>query len=95
MPEKKSLLSRFGTELGAAISDIANGAIDLMADKVIPQGAAELSQALNGQSNAYVPYGTAQQPLDVEGPQQSYQAMLRSYAERGAQEQGQDVGVDR
>jgi len=91
---EKSLLSRFGAELKGAIKDIANGAIDLMADKVIPQGAAELSQAINSHSNGYVPYGTAQQPLDVEGPQQSYQAMLREYSQRG-QEQGQDVGVDR
>ena len=91
---EKSLLSRFGAEVKGAIEHIANGAIDLMAEKVIPQGAAELSQALNSQSNAYVPYGTAQQPLDVEGPQQSYQAMLREYSQRG-QEQGQDIGVDR
>lgn len=42
------------------------------------QGAAEISAALySGQSNAYTPYGYGQQPLEVEGPIQSYQDMLR------------------
>ena len=41
------------------------------------QGSAEISAALNSQSNAYVPYGAGQHALDVQGPQQSYQDMLR------------------
>lgn len=57
------------------------------------QGAAELDQALNSQSNAYVPYGSPQQPLEVEGPQQSYVDMLREASERAAPEQ--DRGLER
>ena len=63
-----------------------------MLDHKIAQGAAELSQALNSQSNAYVPYGVGQAPLDVEGPATSYQDQLRD-ASHGAghdQEQGLD-----
>ena len=56
------------------------------------QGAAELSQALNSQSNAYVPYGTGQAPLEVEGPVMSYQDMLRDASVRG---QEHDQGIDR
>jgi hypothetical protein len=48
-----------------------------MAVKKTVQGAAELSQALNSQSNAYVPYGAGQQALEIEGPQMNYQEMLR------------------
>ena len=55
------------------------------------QGAAEISQALNSQSNAYVPYGHAQQPLEVEGPQQSYQDMLREAAQGGGQEPDREL----
>lgn len=65
---------------------------DMLMQK-IAQGSAELSQALNSQSNTYVPYGTPQQPLEVEGPQQSYVDMLREAAERAAPEQ--DRGLER
>ena len=58
-----------------------------MIDHKVAQGAAELSQALNSQSNAYVPYGTGQQPLEVEGPQQSYLDTLRDASQRGGPEQ--------
>lgn len=64
-----------------------------MIDHKVAQGAAEMSQALYSQSNAYVPYGTGQQPLEVEGPLQSYQDMLRDAAERAAPEQ--DRGLER
>jgi len=47
------------------------------------QGAAEISQALNSGANAFVPYGAAQQPLEVEGPAMSYQDHLRQASERG------------
>jgi hypothetical protein len=77
---------------------------DYLKERVIPevgdmlthktaQGAAEISQALNSQSNAYVPYGVGQAPLEVEGPQTSYQDMLRD-ASRGA-EQEHSHGMDR
>ena len=75
---------------------------DYMKDRVAPeigdmlvqktaQGAAELSQALNSQSDAFVPYGVGQQQLAVEGSQQSYQDMLREASQRGVQEHGQDM----
>ena len=64
-----------------------------MLDQKLAQGAAELSQALNSQSNAYTPYGAGQQPLTVEGPATSYQDMLRDASERAGQEQ--DRGIDR
>jgi hypothetical protein len=56
------------------------------------QGAAELSQALNSQSNAYVPYGAAQSPLEVEGPGTSYQQSLREASERSGPEQDRGMG---
>lgn len=58
---------------------------DYLMDRVLPEigdalmhkvahGAAELSQGLNSQSNAYVPYGIGQAPLAVEdsAPQSLY-----------------------
>ncbi len=67
---------------------------DMLAQKTA-QGAAELSQALNSQSNAYVPYGTGQHPLEVEGPATSYQQMLREASERSGPEHGQSQEQDR
>jgi hypothetical protein len=81
--------------------------VDHIMDRVLPevgdmlmqktaQGAAELSMALNHQSTAYQPYGYAQKPLqphEVEGPQQSYQDMLRQASERQGPEQ--EKGIDR
>jgi hypothetical protein len=64
-----------------------------MFEHKIAQGAAELSQSLNSQSNAYVPYGTGQAPLDVEGPQQSYHEKLRDASQSAGREQ--DQGMDR
>lgn len=57
-----------------------------MIDHKVAQGAAEISQALYSQSNAYVPYGTGQQPLEVEGPLQSYQDMLREASQQAMPE---------
>jgi arginine utilization protein RocB len=64
-----------------------------MLDQKVAQGAAEVSQALNSQADAYVPYGAAQRPLEVEGPAVSYQEMLREASQREAPEQ--DLGMDR
>ena len=89
MDEERSLMGK----IWDGAKTLFNGTVDLLAEKVIPQGASELAQALNSQSNAYVPYGHAQQPLDVEGPQQSYQDMLREASERSAPEQ--DRGMER
>jgi hypothetical protein len=66
-----------------------------MLDHKIAQGAAELGQALNSQADGYVPYGTGQQPLEVEGPATSYQDMLREAAQQApAQEPTQDRGME-
>jgi hypothetical protein len=64
-----------------------------MLDQKIAQGAAEVGQALNSQSNAYVPYGAGQQPLEVEGPATSYQDVLRDASQSAGKEQ--DRGMDR
>ena len=84
--EKKSWMSR---ALNAVIDTLYG---ETMTQKVA-QGAAELSHALNSQSNAYVPYGYGQNPLEVEGPQQSYQDMLREASQHAAPEQ--DRGMER
>jgi arginine utilization protein RocB len=55
------------------------------------QGAAEISQALNSQSNAYVPYGVGQAPLEVEGPAMSYQDILREASQRVGPKQDREM----
>jgi arginine utilization protein RocB len=72
-------VSRFWKETG-----------DMLQQKTA-QGAAELAQALNSQSNAYVPYGMGQQPLEVEGPSTSYTEMLREASQRAQPEQDRDL----
>jgi len=72
------------------IDRIAPEVGDMLVHKTA-QGAAELSQALNSQSNAYVPYGTGQRPLEVEGPQVSYQDMIREASQRGEPEHGREI----
>lgn len=76
---QKGLWDRFKDWM---IDKFAPEAGEMMMQKVA-QGAAEISQALNSQSNAYVPYGHAQQPLEVERPGMSYQDHLRQASERG------------
>lgn len=63
---------------------------DMVVQK-IAQGSAEIGQAINSSADGYVPYGTGQQPLEVEGPMQSYQDMLRDAAQRGQQEQDREI----
>ena len=58
-------MSRFWKEVGQ------------MLDQKVAQGAAELGQAINSTADGYVPYGTGQQPLAVEGPATSYADMIR------------------
>jgi len=91
----RGLLERIGSHLVDRIKAIPGEAYQTLTDKVVPQGASEIAQALNSQSNAFVPYGHAQQPLDVEGPAQSYQDMLREASQRGGQEHGHEMGMDR
>jgi hypothetical protein len=78
---KDHFIDRFVPEVG-----------DMLSHK-ISQGAAELAQALNSQADGYVPYGTGQKPLEIEGPAMSYQDQLRDAAQRAGQEQ--DRGMDR
>ena len=77
---------------------------DYLIDRVVPeigdmlmqktaQGSAEVAQALFHQSTSFTPYGSGQQPLEVEGPAQSYQDMLRDAAQRAVPEQ--DRGLER
>ena len=89
MSEKKSLGSRFIDYLKERVLP----EVGQMLDHKIAQGAAELSQGLNSQSNAYVPYGVGQAPLEVEGPATSYQGMLRDASGHHAPEH--DRGMDR
>jgi hypothetical protein len=57
------------------------------------QGAAEMSQSLFSQSNAYVPYGAGQKPLEVEGPQQSHLDYMRDASNHGRDQD--DKGLSR
>lgn len=87
------------------------GAWEYMKDRVLPeigqmamqktaQGAAEICQTLMGNADGhggpgYTPYGAAQAPLEIEGPQIDYQNVLHDASQRGGQEQEQDQGIDR
>src|SRR5262249_1644487 len=66
---------------------------DMLMQKMA-QGSAEISHFLNQGNAAYTPYGYAQkplQPLEVEGPEQSYQDMLREAAQRAVPEQDRQL----
>jgi hypothetical protein len=58
------------------------------------QGAAEVSAFLNQGNAAYVPYGYAQQPLEVEGPQQSWQAQLNAAAARSTGQEANEMEME-
>ena len=90
MDEERGFFGKMWDHLKERMSAIP-GEVGDMAMQKTAQGAAELSQALNSQSNAYVPYGYAQQPLEIEGPQQSYADMLREASQRAVPEQGQEM----
>lgn len=64
----ESFLGRIGEHLKDRIAAIPGEAWETLTDKVLPQGAAELAQALNTGSG-YVAYGDAQRPLDVQDQQ--------------------------
>ena len=87
--EKQSLAQVIGDSVKAVASEV----VDTMAEKVVPQGAAELAQALNS-GHGYVPYGSAQAPLQVESEPSygdgNYDDYLKATTNRGQeQEQGQ------
>jgi hypothetical protein len=77
---KDHFIDRFVPEVG-----------DMLMQKMA-QGSAELSQFLNQGNAAYTPYGYAQRPLEVEGPQQSYQDMLRDASRTAGQEHERGMG---
>jgi hypothetical protein len=90
MPEERGFLGKmwdhFMERLGALPSEVGD-----MVEHKIAQGAAELGQALNSQSNAYVPYGHGQSPLEVEGPQQSWQDQIREASERAMPDRSNEM----
>lgn len=90
MEEERGFLGRMWDHFKERMAALPSEVGDMIEHKTA-QGAAELSQALNSQSNAYVPYGTGQQPLEVEGPATSYQDMLREASQREIPEQQQQM----
>jgi hypothetical protein len=98
MPEAPSMggQSMLGKVM-EAVGDVASWAFDeaLMpaAEKLIPQGAAELSQALfNG--SAYVPYGPTEAAMPIEAAAPSLDAEIEAAA-RGGGVHGQDSAMER
>lgn len=84
MARRKGLFRHLWERVKAIPSEVAA----TLTDKVIPQGSAELAQALyTGQG--YVPYGPGQKPLAVEAPPRDHEAMLNEHAARGARVQQQ------
>ena len=66
-------------------------------EKMIPQGAAELGQALYTGSG-YMPYGATERPMEIEPAmnQEGFNSLLDSYAARGrgAEEQSNEKGME-
>ena len=91
--DERGWLGRVGSHVWERVKAIGPEAFETLTDKVIPQGAAEISQALNSQSNAYVAYGAGQNAdLSVGGPQQNYTDMIREASQRV--EHGQERGPE-
>src|SRR5712691_9189184 len=66
--QDRSLAGRIGRHLGERAKAILPEVFETITDKIIPQGAAEAAQALNT-GHGYVPYGSAQAPLEPEKEQ--------------------------
>jgi hypothetical protein len=81
--------------LGKVIDGVVNVVYGDTMQRKAAQASAEISAALNSQADSYVPYGAGQQPLEIEGPQMSYQESLKSASQQVGQEQEQDHGIDR
>ena len=81
----RRLLAGVGRATMGAVRMAANVVYSETAMRKTAQGAAEISQALYSQSNAYVPYGQGQHSISVDGPQMSHQDRLRSAAQRAGQ----------
>jgi hypothetical protein len=75
-----------------AVSHVVRDTANYFTHRVIPQGAAEVSQALNHQSNAYVPYGHAQAPVRATAAAQNN--ALSKWSDRfPSQAQGRSQGM--
>ena len=57
----RSIAAHLASRIKAIPSEIATA----ITDKIIPQGAAEISQALFAGGSPYVPYGSTQHPLSL------------------------------
>jgi hypothetical protein len=97
MPDerKPGLFRRVASHQAGRIMAIPGEVAETLTDKVIPQGASEVAQALNSRADGYVPYGAAQRPLEVEGPAVSYRGSLRESSRRAGPEQGRGNEVER
>jgi hypothetical protein len=74
-PHNKSFGEKAWEMAAALFTGTVEVTVDVMAERIIPQGAAEIASGLFSHSNSYVPYGYSQQPLEagihgVEVPQQ-------------------------
>lgn len=67
----------------------AMGIVDGFAEKIIPQGAAEIAQAIFSDSNAYVPYGSAQSP-----PKEPEHGVHGPHAKEAKQEQAKGKEIE-
>jgi len=91
----KNWLQRAASFIGERLSAIPGEISQTFWDKSGPQGSSELAQALNSHSNAFVPYGHAQQPLEVEGPAMDYQSRLNQHIAQNPPQQEPDQGMER
>jgi hypothetical protein len=78
------MFRRMMAHLGGRIAAIPREVSSTVVNRIIPQGAAELAQALNHGSVGYVPYGAPQ----------SFDSRLNQYASRGSSP-GLERGVGR
>src|SRR5262245_33414983 len=89
---KPGVLRRAAAAVGRQVQRIFREVSSTVTDRVIPQGAAEIGQALYGSpgggTTGYTPYGTGQRPAPIyQPPQQArgFDQRLAEYASRGAQ----------
>lgn len=96
--------SSLGSMLGGAIEALWDNAIMPAAEKLIPQGAAELGNALFTGS-AYMPYGPTNEPVamgqetGIEAqsiePAQSYESLIQETAAMQPPQQEPELGLER
>lgn len=88
MAKDKSWIGRAASHLAERVKDIPKEIYEHVADRTLPQGAAELSHGLYTGSG-YVPYGPGQRPTENE-QLQSGQAQEQQAQEKTQQEQARD-----